>query len=101
MPPRTAVVTGASSGIGKAAAIALAQQGWRIIGTGRDPGRIAAAEAALRVVSGGRAPINILRADLSVMNEAAQLAETIQKMTPRIDVLLKCRRNDGQLKADL
>lgn len=86
--PKTAVVTGASSGIGKAAAIALAQQGWRIIGTGRDPGRIAASEAELRAVSGGRAPIDILRADLSVMREAAQLAETIQKMTPRIDVLL-------------
>jgi NAD(P)-dependent dehydrogenase (short-subunit alcohol dehydrogenase family) len=33
---RTAVVTGASAGIGKATAVALARMGWRVIGVGRD-----------------------------------------------------------------
>ena len=41
---RVAVVTGASSGIGKEVARALAMQGWRVIGTGRDPARMAEAE---------------------------------------------------------
>lgn len=86
--PKTAIVTGASSGIGRAAAIALASQGWRIIGTGRDPGRIADAQRKLRAVSDGRAPIDIVRADLSILSEAAALAETIRGMTPGIDILL-------------
>ncbi|GAA2561286.1 SDR family oxidoreductase [Winogradskya consettensis] len=37
---RTALVTGASSGIGKATAAALMERGYRVIGTSRSPGRI-------------------------------------------------------------
>jgi NAD(P)-dependent dehydrogenase (short-subunit alcohol dehydrogenase family) len=44
---RTAIVTGAGAGIGRAAAIALARQGWRVALTGRrlEPLQRAAAEA--------------------------------------------------------
>ncbi|MFI5936434.1 SDR family oxidoreductase [Actinoplanes sp. NPDC051494] len=41
---RTAVVTGASSGIGKATAALLLTRGYRVIGTSRDPERIPAAD---------------------------------------------------------
>ncbi|MEU7764365.1 SDR family oxidoreductase [Nocardia sp. NPDC049190] len=40
---RVAVVTGASSGIGRATAVALVERGYRVIGTSRDPDTITAA----------------------------------------------------------
>ena len=45
--PRTAVVTGASRGLGRALATALVQEGWRVIGDGRDPAALAAVAADL------------------------------------------------------
>jgi NAD(P)-dependent dehydrogenase (short-subunit alcohol dehydrogenase family) len=83
---RVAVVTGASSGIGKAIAKAMARQGWRVIGTGRDPERLAAAEAEIAADAAG-APVTMLRADLSLLGGAAQLAQDIAALTDRVDLL--------------
>jgi len=84
---RVAVVTGASSGIGKETAKALAAQGWRVIAVGRDPGRSAAAETEIRAASnGGR--VDMIRADLALMAEAARTASDITGLTDRIDVLV-------------
>lgn len=83
---RVAVVTGASSGIGKQIAKALATQGWRVIGTGRDESRMAAAEAEIRAAAPG-AEVELLRADLSLIAEAERLAGEIAARTDRIDVL--------------
>lgn len=84
---RVAVVTGASSGIGKEIAKALAAQGWRIVGLGRDSTRSAVAEAEIRAASsGGR--IDMLRADLAQLAEAARAAREISALTDRIDVLV-------------
>jgi NAD(P)-dependent dehydrogenase (short-subunit alcohol dehydrogenase family) len=85
---RVAVITGASSGIGLVAAKALASQGWRIIGQGRDPGRIAAAESAIRAAAAPGVQVEMIRADLSLIAEAARLAGEIATRTKRIDVLL-------------
>lgn len=83
---RVAVVTGASSGIGKAIAKAMARQGWRVIGTGRDPERLAVAEAEIAADAAG-APVTMLRADLSLLGGAAQLAQDIAALTDRVDLL--------------
>src|SRR3546814_6061289 len=84
---RVAVVTGASSGIGKSAAKALARQGWRVIGVGRDAARCAAAEAELRAAASA-ANVEMIRADLSLLADAARAAGDIAARTDRIDVLL-------------
>lgn len=94
---RVAVVTGASSGIGKGVAKALARQGWRVIGTGRDPVRIAKAEAEIRAVSSTGA-VTMLRADLSLIAEAEQLAQDIAALTDRIDLLVN---NAGGMASEL
>jgi NAD(P)-dependent dehydrogenase (short-subunit alcohol dehydrogenase family) len=84
---RVAVVTGASSGIGKETARALAAAGWHVIATGRDPARSAAAAEDIRAASvGGR--VDMLVADLSLLAEAARLARDIAAITPRVDVLI-------------
>ena len=86
--PRVAVITGASSGIGLAAAKALAGQGWRIIGQGRDPERMAAAESAIKAAASSGAAVEMIRGDLSLVVGAVRLAEEIAARTERIDVLL-------------
>ena len=84
---RVAVVTGASSGIGKETAKALAAQDWRVIAVGRDPERSAAAEQEIRAASSTGA-VDMIRADLSLMAEAARAAREIAALTDRVDVLV-------------
>ncbi|HEV7212865.1 MAG TPA: SDR family oxidoreductase, partial [Blastococcus sp.] len=47
MNPHTALVTGASKGLGRALATALNGRGWRLVVDGRDAARLAAAAAGL------------------------------------------------------
>lgn len=84
---RVAVITGASSGIGKETAKALLKQGWRVIGIGRDPERCAAAETEFHHQLPD-AQFELIRADLSLMADAARAANEIITRTNRIDVLL-------------
>ena len=92
---RVAVVTGASAGIGKAAARALLEQGWRVIGVGRDADRCAAAGAELGAIPG--ANFTMIRADFSLLSEVARAAGEIAAMAPEIDALLN---NAGGVHAD-
>jgi NAD(P)-dependent dehydrogenase (short-subunit alcohol dehydrogenase family) len=93
---RVALITGASSGIGKQAALALAAQGFRIIGTGRDAQRMAAAEAEIRAAGNG--DVTMLQADLSLLADAKRLADEVTRLTPRLDLLLN---NAGGMAREL
>ncbi|MBC2667746.1 SDR family NAD(P)-dependent oxidoreductase [Novosphingobium piscinae] len=83
MEHRTAIVTGASAGIGRAAAAQLLDAGWRVIGIGRDPLRTADTAAAL-----ASPRFTMLRADLSSLVAIAGLAAELLRLAPRIDALL-------------
>lgn len=84
---RIAVVTGASSGIGLEVARTLAEQGWRVIGTGRDVARMDRAEQVIADAARAGGSIEFLAADLSLMAEAARLGDAIAERTEHIDVL--------------
>ncbi len=93
---RTAVITGASSGIGKEAAKSLAAQGWHVVAHGRDATRSAVAEAEIRAVATGH--VDMLTADLALLSDTARMAAEIAALTPCVDVLL-C--NAGGMRQEL
>jgi NAD(P)-dependent dehydrogenase (short-subunit alcohol dehydrogenase family) len=87
MAEPTAVVTGASSGIGLYTALGLARAGVRVVIVGRDHART---EAARRFVAARspRAPIEIALADFAALAEVRRLAGEILGAHDRIDVLV-------------
>jgi len=85
---RVAVVTGASSGVGRETAAQLVAQGWRVIGVGRNPDRCAAAETKIRAVADRDGVIDFVRADFDRMADVLVAANQIKAMTTRIDVLI-------------
>jgi len=92
-----AVVTGASSGIGKEAARALAGRGWKVIGLGRNSERCAEAEAEIRAQSDRGVQVNMIQADLSLMSDTTRAVKEIEKLTDRVNVLLN---NAGGLTSE-
>jgi NAD(P)-dependent dehydrogenase (short-subunit alcohol dehydrogenase family) len=97
-PVRVAVVTGASSGIGKAAAKALAARGWHVIAHGRDPERTAAAEAEIRTAAAAGAKVDMICADLSSMSDTARMAKEIGSLTGNVHAMLN---NAGGVRSEL
>jgi NAD(P)-dependent dehydrogenase (short-subunit alcohol dehydrogenase family) len=79
---RWALVTGASSGIGRALALGLAEGGARVILSGRDGARLA--QVAAEVGPEGR----ILAADLTDPGAVARLAADVGALTEALDLLV-------------
>ncbi len=82
-----AVVTGATSGIGREVARTLAAEGMRVVGVGRSKERCRQAERDVRD-STGNARVDFLPADLSSLEEIKRLADEIIAAVPRVDVLV-------------
>jgi NAD(P)-dependent dehydrogenase (short-subunit alcohol dehydrogenase family) len=81
---RSAVVTGATSGIGRAAALALGDAGWWVLAGGRDPARGAEVAAALAERAGGE----FAAADLADDGAAERLVARAVEVTGRLDLVV-------------
>ncbi|WP_298461904.1 SDR family NAD(P)-dependent oxidoreductase [uncultured Cellulomonas sp.] len=79
MPDRTIVLTGASDGIGAAAARALVQRGEQVVVVGRSASKTQAVARELD------APFHL--ADFARLDDVRRLADTLGSTLPRIDVL--------------
>ena len=83
----TVVVTGASAGIGAAAAIELSRRGHSVLAVGRSASKLAAVHRAMEAAATGADVPEPLAADFASQAEVRRLAEVLLERCPRIDVL--------------
>ena len=91
MNGKICLVTGATNGIGKATAQALAQMGATVVIVGRNPAKCAAVVSEIKHISGNDA-VEALIADLSIMAEVQQVADQFKAKYQKLHVLVN---NDG------
>ena len=84
---KVCLLTGATRGIGRAAADALAQTGLMLVLVGRDKSRVEETVRAVRAAAGQGAAEGLV-ADLSLRSEVRRLASEVRARYPRLDVLV-------------
>src|SRR5215208_8018317 len=95
MEGKVTLITGGTSGIGRAAATALAAMGAEVVVTGRSKQRGEAAVGEIREASGSE-QVSLMLADLAVQAEVRGLAEGFRERYERLDVLVN---NAGLIQA--
>ena len=84
---KTVLITGATAGIGKATAAALAQKNWHVILHGRSEQRCQAVIAELRQTN-PQAKLDYLVADFASLQSVRNMATQIKQQFPHLDVLV-------------
>jgi short-subunit dehydrogenase len=82
---KTVLLTGASDGLGKAAAILLAERGYRVFGTGRSAEKLAQLEALARQKN---LPLETLEMDVCDDDSVRRGIEFVRSKAGEIDVLI-------------
>ncbi|MFF5213205.1 SDR family oxidoreductase [Streptosporangium sp. NPDC000396] len=80
------VITGASAGIGEAAAVELAGRGQQVVLVGRNPAKVARVAERIRAVS-GTTP-DTLTCDYTSLEDVRRLGAELLSRYPRIDILI-------------
>jgi len=96
MGGKVCLITGATSGIGKATAMKLASMGASVVMVARDRGRGEAAMAEIKVGS-ANASVALMLADLSSQEDIRRLAHEFEEAYPRLDVLIN---NAGVIRSE-
>jgi NAD(P)-dependent dehydrogenase (short-subunit alcohol dehydrogenase family) len=102
MRGRVCLVTGATSGIGKATAHALATKGASVLLVGRDPQKGEATAREIREATANE-DVEFLRADLSSQASIRELADRVLAEHDRLHVLVNCAGaffRDGRVTID-
>jgi retinol dehydrogenase-14 len=87
MEGKVVIVTGATSGIGRATAEGLASMGAKVILVGRTEERLRLAHVEISRATGNK-DLQTICADLSSMTEVRRLAVLLASAHPRLDVLI-------------
>jgi NAD(P)-dependent dehydrogenase (short-subunit alcohol dehydrogenase family) len=82
---RTALVTGATDGVGRLVARELARHGWRVLVHGRDRPR---GEALVHEIGQAGGSATFLTADLASLAEVRRLAADVRSAADRLDLLI-------------
>ncbi len=83
----TYLITGATDGIGKATALALAKRDARVILHGRNPGKLAATVQEIREAS-TNSEVHSVLADFASLKQVTNLADEVSERFPELDVLI-------------
>src|SRR6185503_8268005 len=93
---KTAVVTGAGSGVGQATAVMLAKQGWKVALIGR---RIAALEETVRLAGSHRSQFLVVPCDIAREPAVAKMAKTVLEKFETVDVLVNAAGTNAPKRA--
>jgi NAD(P)-dependent dehydrogenase (short-subunit alcohol dehydrogenase family) len=87
MTDKVMLITGATGGIGKAAAMALAKQGHTIIIHGRSEQKVKQVQEEIKTLSGNE-KIDILVADMFLLSDVRKMAAAFDHKYGQLDVLI-------------